>query len=343
MLNAAPITGVLRLTRVTTAFAAVANLWFVVLWTRAHPEEPGTPALAEEPLWLLLAATTIAGAGLYAYGAALNDVVDQTRDRALRRDRPIPSGQTTPDAAALSVAGFLIVALLGISPLGPAAVMVTLLVALGIVAFNVAGKWVPGFGMVLLGLVYAGQMLAANPELRFTWPVVLVMTHALATTAVTHALSGRQPRLSPRAIAFAVTGWLVAAGLLVGLGAMRTAGFYTLSEPFSFNTPAEGPAALVWPEWIPLPAMIAPAALAVVFMIVVVRRIKKLGRTQRAADKITRYAALWPAAYGSAWLFGAGNITEGGIMLALGIAGVIGTTLLRELYALVEHPVTYRR
>ncbi len=35
----------LRLARVSVAFAAVANVWFVILWTRASSHEPGTAAL----------------------------------------------------------------------------------------------------------------------------------------------------------------------------------------------------------------------------------------------------------------------------------------------------------
>ncbi|MEM1185734.1 MAG: hypothetical protein AAGI53_12135 [Planctomycetota bacterium] len=330
-----PLTGVLRLTRVTTAFAAIANLWFVILWSRAHEQEPGTSELTNQPLWLLLGGAALAGAGLYAYGAALNDVVDQTRDRALRRDRPIPAGQATPDTAALSVAGFLILALLGASPLGTAALMVTLLVALGIVAFNLAGKWVPGFGMVLLGLIYAGQMLAANAELRFVWPVVLVMTHALATTALTHVLAGRVPRLSPRAVAFAGVGWVLATGVLVALGAMRMGG---LDEGGEWSTNL-----LLWPDWVPLPAAAGPSALIVAFAIVAARRVRKHGRTPRAAEKISRYGALWPAFYGAAWLFGSGDVAEGFAMAGLALIGLVGMTVLRELYGLVEHPVSYRR
>ena len=335
---AQPITGILRLTRITTAFAAVGNLWFVILWTRAHAEEPGTPALADQPLWLLLAGALVAGVGLYAYGAALNDVVDATRDRALRRARPIPTGDATPDTAALSVAGTLIVALLGMSPLGSDAVMVTLLVALGIVAFNIAGKFVPGFGLVLLGLIYAGQMIAANPELRFVWPVVLVMTHALATAALTHTLARRSPRLSARAVAFAVLGWLVAVGVLLGLGSMRT-----FAEVGGGGGVDGASGLLLWPDWVALPAMAGPSALIVAFAVLALRRVRKHGRSERAAEKISRYGALWPSLYGAAWLFGAGHTPEGFVMTGLAMAGLIGMTVLRELYGLVEHPVGYRR
>lgn len=355
-----PITGILRLARVSTAFAAVANLWFVILWTRASGAERGNLIIREEPLWLVLTGAFVAGVCLYAFGAALNDIVDATRDRALRRDRPIPTGQATGDTAALTVAATLILALLGASALGQPAVMVTLLVALGIVAFNFAGKWVPGFGMVLLGLIYAGQMLAANPSLRFMWPVWLVMSHALAAAGATHALSGKAPRVTPRAVVFAFAGWLLASAILLWLGSIRgvpegfPAGMNSLpaGPPTSPSAPSaplvEDPASYwqtvqLWPDWVPPTAAIAPACLVVAFIALVARRVRKLGVGPRAAEKVSRYGALWLALYGCAWLFGAGHIREGLIMSALALGGILGMTALRELYGLIEHPVGYRR
>jgi hypothetical protein len=332
-----PITGILRLARLTTAFAAVANLWFVVLWTRASAPERAGALLADGPLWLSLGGALVSGAALYGYGTALNDVVDMGRDRALRRDRPIPTGQATSDTAALTVAGTLILALLGASVLGPQAVMLTLLVALGIVAFNIAGKWVPGFGMVLLGLIYAGQMLAPNAELRFLWPVWLVMTHALVTSGVTHVLSGRPPRLTPRAVVFAVCGWAFASGVLLWLGSIRA------SADTVDGAASSPPLLTIWPGWVSPTAAIGPALLVVAFALLVARRVKKLGVGPRAAEKVGRYGALWLSLYGCAWLFGAGHVREGLIMSALALGGVIGMTLIREVYGLIEHPVGYRR
>ncbi len=62
---------VLRLTRVSTAFAAVADVWFVILWTRANePEHAGAPGLVDAPLWVLL----LAGARVYRLAVVLPGV-----------------------------------------------------------------------------------------------------------------------------------------------------------------------------------------------------------------------------------------------------------------------------
>ena len=57
--NLARIAPVLRLTRVSSAFAAIANVWLVILWTRASEEELGVVRAAGRafgPLWIDLVA-----------------------------------------------------------------------------------------------------------------------------------------------------------------------------------------------------------------------------------------------------------------------------------------------
>ena len=44
------IAPVLRLTRVSGAFAAVGNVWFVVLWTRANAAEDWSREIQTTPL-----------------------------------------------------------------------------------------------------------------------------------------------------------------------------------------------------------------------------------------------------------------------------------------------------
>ncbi len=316
---------VLRLTRVTTAFAAVANVWFVILWTRGYAYEMlAAPApLQDKPLWALLGAGAANAVGLFAYGAALNDVMDLHRDRAMRLDRPIGEGQLAPEAVVLAVAGSLIVSVLGATVFGTTCVVLTLLVALAILVFNVLGKFVPAIGMVLLGLIYTGHMLAPNVELRFLVPVWLVMTHALVLGGLTHRLSRKSPRISRRAVVFAAAGWVGVTAGLIWLGVQRGGG--------------------VWPAWVEPTAWIWPMILVGVFAALAVRRVSQLGAGPRAAEKIWRYGALWIALYACAWLFGVGEMKATMVMGALAALGFIGMTVLRELYALAEHPVGYRR
>ncbi|MCH7962176.1 MAG: UbiA family prenyltransferase, partial [Planctomycetes bacterium] len=102
LLRLAPV---LHLTRVSSAFAAVANVWLVILWTRVHDAEHGPMEVEQGRLWLLLAGGTVAALGLFAFGASLNDILDQRRDRAMHPNRPLASGQVTKDTALFLVAG----------------------------------------------------------------------------------------------------------------------------------------------------------------------------------------------------------------------------------------------
>jgi 4-hydroxybenzoate polyprenyltransferase len=317
----------LHLTRVSAALAAVANVWFVILWTRGLPlHEPGAEAWRDRPLAWLLAGGAAIGMGLYTFGAGINDVLDVRRDRALRRERPLPAGLMPLRAAVLVAFGALLAAVLGSMVFGSQAGVATLVVALAILLFNGVGKFVPGLGLALLGFIYAGHMLVVNPGLEFVWPVWLVMTHALVLAALGHVLAGRTPRISPRAWLAALLGWLGwSALLLVDWG----------RSPVSARE--------LWPGWVSPWAMLAPIALVALLTLQLVHRVRRVGGGQRAADKLGRYGSLWMPFYATAWLAGAGLIDSAFLMTGVGAVGVVGTLLLRDFYAILEHPIGYRR
>ena len=90
---------------------------------------------------------------------------------------------------------------------------------------------------------------------------------------------------------------------------------------------------------------LALAALFVAFSVVKLRKVK---RNRTAAEKLYRYAAIWTPLYATAWCFSLASEYEdlrdaGFILAGLGLLGLIGVTTLREVYAVVEHPVGYRR
>jgi hypothetical protein len=322
-----------HLTRVTTAFAAVANVWFVVLWTRAHPRtEPGTEAIAHLPLWLVLLAAGINALGLFVLAATLNDLLDWRRDAALHPDRPIPSGRVSVDGAISLVVVSFGAAVLGSTVLGIPSVVLTLAVGMAVLLFNAAGKFVPAVGLVALGLIYAGQMVVPNLHLRFAWPVWLVMTHALVVGAAVHVLGRKTPGVSARAAAAAVAGWAFWSGV------MLAAVWWRLRIDGD-----RGAAGGVWPSWVSPGTAVAPGVLALAFLLLVWRRVHLLGRGPRVAEKIARYGALWLPMYGAAWLLGEGA-TAGALLLAgVAVVGLLGMTVLREVVALIEQPLGYRR
>lgn len=323
----ARISPVLRVTRVTAAFAAVSNVWFVVLWTRVAPGEHAGP-WRETPVAVLLLGATASAVGLFAFGACLNDILDLRRDRQFRPDRPLPSGSLGLEAAVWIVAMTLIVAVLGATPFGTTAVVLTVVVAAAILAFNGAGKFVPGVGIVLLGLIYAGQMLVPNFDLRFLFPVWLVMSHTLIVAGLAHAAARKVPRITPRAWWAALAGWAVCSTALLGVGWWRSA-------------PAGG-ARAIWPAWVDVSAGLLPALLWIGFLAFVLRRLRAIGQSPRASDKIWRYGSLWLPLYGCGWMVGAGHNGPALILGLLALAGFLGMTILRELYGLIEQPVGFR-
>lgn len=322
----ARLTPALHLTRLATAFSAVANVWFVVLWTSASQQEPGTPNFRELPLWLLLAGAAVNALGLFAFTTALNDVLDRRRDQIINPERPIPSGRLSLETGVSLVALTLATAVLGATALGTMAVLLTLLVAGAALVFNAAAKFVPGIGLLLLGLIYAGQMVTPNLHLRFVFPVWLVMTHALLVAAAAHVYGRKAPSISLRAGVFSVGGWVFWSAVMLGVGWYRNRGEGGLT-----------------PDWVRTEAYIAPLVLALVFALLVWRRVRVLGKGARVGEKITRYGALWLSFYSTAWMFGQGHTSEGTVLAILAGAGLLGMTVLREALALVEHSLEYRR
>jgi len=316
----------LRLTRITTAFAAVANVWFVVLWTRANPEhEPGTREIHESALWVLLLGGTVAALGLFAFGAALNDILDLKRDRTMRPGRPLASGELRPESAFVLVPAALVAAVLGATAFGTSGVLMTLLAASAILGFNALGKFIPAIGIVLLGLIYSGHMVVPNIYLSFVWPVWLVLTHALLVAGITHAVSRKVPPLSRRALVGAVLGWVFWSAVILYFGWLNS------------------PEPALWPAWVSPSGAVLCFLLAVIFGVFVWRKIALHGRGARAGEKIGRYGALWLAMYDCAWLVGQNDIGPALYIVGLTVAGFIGMTAMREAYGLVEQPLGYRR
>ncbi len=313
----------LHLSRVTTAFAAVANVWFVILWTRARPEEPAHEALTRLPVWICLLAGAAVATGLYTLGAALNDLLDVRRDKALHPERPLPSGRLRVEGAVGLVALAVMVAVLGATAFGIPAVLLTLLTAGAILFFNAAARFVPSVGLVSLALIYGAHMIIPNIRLVFIWPVFLVMSHAMGVAALTHLLGQRRPRLTRTSVFFAALGWAFWSGVLIWVGWRRAGG--------------------LWPDWAPLTSLIGPAVLVAIFAVLGARKIATAKSGPKAAEKIARYGALWLALYATAWMLGAGELFGAAVLGALALIGFLGMTLLRELYGLIEKPIGYRR
>ena len=318
---------VLRLTRVTSGCAAVGNVWFVILWSRTNGEESWSATVRQEPLWLLLAGGAAAAVGLYAFAASLNDLVDMRRDRMLKPERPLPAGRLTPAIAIAVLAGTLAAALLGSTVFGTAAVVLTLLLSLVVLVYTLAARFVPGIGLVVLGLVYAGHMLVPNIGLRFMWPVWVVMTHALLVATVAHIVGRKVPPISRRAAIACASGWLFWSLVLAWWSAQKNAGSF-------------------WPAWVDKGSIPWILMIGLSFGAFLFYRLRRPGPPARQGERVVRYGTLWLPLYGAGWLLsddGSGSRSAGLLLLAVFGASLVGMTILRELYGLAEQPIGYRR
>lgn len=310
-----------RLTRLTMAFGAVSDVWFVILLTRewrAAGRFQGLPA-AEMPVSAALLAGAVVAVGLFAYGAALNDVLDVRHDSAFSPDRPIPAGRIKLGQAVVVTVGALIIAVLGAWTLGQAALLVALLVAACILFYNAAGKYIPAVGLVTIGLIHAAHMFIPNARLDFTLPVWLVLTHAMVIATAVHRLEDKRPRLSRRSVAAAAAGWAFWSAWIIGLGVWRGG---------------------LWPD-LPWHAAAWPVAAVIAFAVVAWWKTSTVTGAA-AAEKLKRYGAMWQALYGAAWLMALGlhePATSLGVFALLGFAAM---TLIREVTGLSGRPIVYR-
>jgi len=317
---------ILRLGRVTSAFAVVGNAWFTVLWVRVWPQEPGHEEFAARPIALLLAAAAVNALGLYVFGASVNDILDLRRDRLLRPDRPLAAGDAPMNAAVTLVAVTLLLAVLGAAAFGTAGVVMTVLLATAILAFNGAARFVPGFGIVAFGLIYAGQMLVPQPHARFLWPAWTVMTVMSVIHGAAHVLGRKTPPVSRRAWIVTAICWLFWTCVTVALSTSRDA-----------------PEGLAWPAWVNPYAWVGPVGVLTVLALVGWRKSRVTPPGPRLGDKLVRYATLSLSFCAVGWMGGSGHWREALILGSLALVGYLGMTILRELYSLLESPIGFRR
>lgn len=336
----------IQLTRLTIAFGAVSDIWFVILLLRSgmgrgRPVDPAgvvgavgpvpplapletaavaVPAVAALPLPAALLAGAVIAVGLFAYGASLNDVMDVRHDATFTPDRPIPAGRIGHAQAMVVTVGSLIIAVLAAAWIGTWSVCITLLVAAGLLFYNATGKYIPAVGVVTMGLVHAGHMFIPAEDLSFTWPVWMVMTHATAVAAIVHVLEDKRPRFDRRGVVLAVTGWLFWS--LVLLWMARAGGGQ-------------------WPADVPAWRVSLPLAIGLAFVIVARHKTSGL-EGRRAAEKLRRYGAMWQALYGAAWLFALGVTREAIWLGAFAVCGFAVMTLIKEITGVGGRPVAYR-
>ena len=311
----------LKLTRISVAIGAIADIWLVLLITKNDADYVATSVYLL-PLWSSLLATAIVAIGICGFAASLNDTVDARHDATFHPSKPIPSGWIPIAQAVVVMVSSLLLALLAASFLGAWPIRLGLLTSAAILFYNVIGKHIPSIGIVCIGFIYVIHMLIPNIELTFTLPVWMIMTHVMGCSIAVYLLENKRPQLSTRGWVGILLGWLlwtvlILSGPLAMSGTLLPEGVHVLS--------------LVWP------------VIAIVSFLVVIRiKISKARTPQLAAEKLRRYGSLWQCVYATAWLMTLQLFWPAIGMLLFAIISGILIMLVKEATGATGKPISWR-
>ena len=312
--------------RVELVLAAVSNSWLVIFLSRGIEKDLGRPSEFAETfaLWQALPLVAMISAGLSVYGTAYNDALDARHDRTFSPDRPIPAGGINPDMAIRAALLSLLVAILGAIFLPKLSMLLCLVTAAAVLFFNMTGKFLPPVGIILFGLIWAGNMVIPNPKLGYAWPVFLTITHVMACSAVAHILEAKRPLILGPDWWGLVFGWVFWALVIAGW--------------------------MVWQNTLEVPAhpwiWVAPAAMVGLFFVTVWlllrRHMNTPARRRRAGARFAQVSVAWLILYNAGWLFGAGMYQPAAIMVGVFIAAMVGVWTLGFLARLSGPDPTFQ-
>ncbi len=311
----------LQLMRVALAFTAVADTWTIMFL-----HGPGRPAPANPVVSLILAGAT--SFFLYSFGMVLNDLLDARRDRLFAPWRPIPSGRISPAAATVLSLLFLLLSLFSAAMLivyqrhvlMPISLLLAMGVALLIVFYNAAAKYLGAIGLLTLGLIRALNCLIGKPNSHFLLLSMLLFTHITLAGAAAYYLESKRPRLKLKDVA------AIPAGLLFLNGLMLAAMVYwhQINRLFLLDALGLGLSFTAYFLWA-----------GVIFFN---RKIPPRVRGQR----VMQIGLFWLFIYDSVLLASNGQPLAALVILALGVISVATFAILRLLGRDSPHKPQYR-
>jgi 4-hydroxybenzoate polyprenyltransferase len=309
----------LQLTRAALAFTAIADAWTVLL---LHVD--GEPVQKKGLSIAMMVVMAIVSFGLYAFGMALNDLLDARRDRLFAPRRPIPSGRIQPHWAVMVALGLLMAAFLGAAlmmPLSfikshavhesvrsefiPYSFLFAFATAWLIVLYDATTKYLGGVGLLTLGAIRALHCLIGNPKTPVLFLSIILFTHVVVVSTIAYRLENKRPRLRWRDV------WIVAAG--VGLGDALALAYMWLRGAL---TPAN-----CW-------MLIGPGIAAAVYVVWAMRLFagRKMSRRQKG-ERLMLMGLFWLFVYDATMLLSNGQYLAGAaitFLLLCAIASFFG-------------------
>lgn len=276
----------LQFTRMALVFTAISNsLCTLLLATRRHVGAEGS--LVDALTWQRVLLVALISIGLYAYGMALNDIIDRRRDRQLAAHRPLPSGRIALATAHIICALLFLMALVAgflyarHTPNGWITLVLLLWTVFLIAFYDFAGKYLVAVGLLTLGLIRFFHAIIPAPDLPLLWHPLLLFTHVSILSAVAYWWEEKRPELTA-AHWFAVVGGvamidILAVSIVLARGVDAGSGV-------AWNT-----------------GLLLPIGLAALF-IVIAWRIRKRSLTSRQAGQTLMLTGLlWLIVYDSAF------------------------------------------
>jgi 4-hydroxybenzoate polyprenyltransferase len=267
-------------------FTAISNSLCELL-ILTHQRYPDAPNILKVLDWRQVGAVVLMSTGMYGFGMSLNDIIDRRRDSQLAAHRPLPSGRIGVGAAHLICAMLIVLAVLAGSAYarwsgqGWKSIVLLAFTAMMIIFYDVAAKYLVALGLLSLGVIRFFHAVVPAPLCPLVWHPLLLLNHVTVLSLIAYRWEEKRPPLTPIHWA-AVPGGLAAIdGLLVGLLVWRR---LPRSESIAAALRVE-------------PALLAPAAAVLVFILISYVIRKHSGTARDAGQRLMLYGLLWLIVY----------------------------------------------
>lgn len=309
--------------RLDVVLGAIASCWLMVFLAFAiEPANLRNAHLNQFGLPVSLLITALVAVGLTAGAIVLNNLLDTRYDRR-NRLRPPTEKTISINTHLIICAALFLISVAAAGTLGIAAGIGAVIIATGIIFYNIAGRFIPSASVITLAVIYGLIMIVPNWKLAFTWPIVLAVTHVMVCATIRLTMAGSKRKLHHLDLIWILLAWLFLMLLLISL--MHSRHVYSSISAQQIN-------------W----AWLGPFIAVIVFTIYVAGSLKKhrLNNSANAQHFVTT-ANIWIIIYAASWLFSIQLFWQAGVICALLIIAIASRMILANLKKASVSPSSY--